>query len=84
MPHEDVKFLSSARLALRKALEERLLAYSSVQFVSVGFGPESLLITVGTDNHRLAVVEATCWAAQISEQEGLQLEVHILKGRTSG
>jgi hypothetical protein len=82
MAHENVPVLQADQLATRADLETYLLGFASVIFASVGFSQDGdeLLISVGTDNARLAQVEAGIWVPALVKS-GFQFEAQILKGR---
>jgi len=82
----DVPHLSSDLRALRVELEDLCLSYDSFVFASIGFSEntEVILVSVGTDNMKLAKAEVALLATKLWERVGDRAEIHLLKGRTRG
>jgi len=88
MPRETVPHLDDAKLALRAELEDVLLAYESIIFVSVGFSSntDTVLLTLGTDNMSLCKAQLITIVPYIEERmKGIgPVELHIVKGKIKG
>ena len=87
MAREEIPHLSTDKLALRRELEDVLLAYETVTFVSVGFSDKSntVLLSLGTNNMNIAKAQLITIIPYLERRMAQigPVELHILKGRTA-